>query len=33
VIFNSDRTGIPQVYAAEIPEDFLAKLQAGDGSQ
>ncbi len=27
VIFNSDRTGIPQVYAARIPEDFLAKLE------
>lgn len=32
VIFNSDRTGIPQVYAADIPEDFLAKLQSNDGA-
>ena len=28
VIFNSDRTGIPQVYSAEIPPDFLAKLES-----
>lgn len=27
VIFNSDRTGIPQVYAATIPEEILAKLE------
>ena len=27
VIFNSDRTGIPQVYAARIPEGFLEQLQ------
>ena len=26
VIFNSDRTGIPQVYAATVPEDFLKSL-------
>jgi oligogalacturonide lyase len=32
VIFNSDRTGIPQVYAADIPDDFLAKLQSNDGA-
>jgi hypothetical protein len=28
VIFNSDRTGICQVYAAEIPQGFLDKLAA-----
>lgn len=28
VIFNSDRTGIPQVYAARIPEQLLAELEA-----
>jgi hypothetical protein len=33
IYFNSDRTGIPQVYAAEIPEGFLAKLQSNDGGQ
>ena len=27
VIFNSDRTGIPQVYAARIPKELLAKLE------
>jgi Tol biopolymer transport system component len=27
VIFNSDRTGIPQVYAARIPEGLLARLE------
>jgi len=26
VIFNSDRTGIPQVYAAEVPEGLLGEL-------
>jgi len=31
VIFNSDRTGIPQMYAAEIPEAFLAKLGSSTG--
>jgi len=29
VIFNSDRTGICQVYAARIPKDLLEKLEAG----
>ncbi len=28
VIFNSDRTGIPQVYAARIPTELLARLEA-----
>jgi hypothetical protein len=27
VIFNSDRTGIPQVYAAIVPPEFLAELE------
>ncbi|NNE93237.1 MAG: hypothetical protein HKN23_16460, partial [Verrucomicrobiales bacterium] len=27
VIYNSDRTGIAQVYAASIPEDLLAELE------
>lgn len=27
VIFNSDRTGVPQVYTARIPEELLAKLE------
>ena len=31
VIFNSDRTGITQVYAAVVPQDFLAKLESSDG--
>lgn len=31
VIYNSDRTGVPQVYAAEIPGDLLAKLESGAG--
>ena len=26
VIFNSDRTGTPQVYVAELPPDFLTGL-------
>lgn len=26
VIFNSDRTGVPQIYLAEIPDGFLASL-------
>lgn len=30
VIFNSDRTGICQVYAADIPQSFLDALAAGD---
>jgi Tol biopolymer transport system component len=29
VIFNSDRTGICQVYAADIPQSFLDALAAG----
>ena len=28
VVFNSDRTGIPQVYTARIPEDLLQDLEA-----
>lgn len=28
VIFNSDRSGIPQVYAARIPKEVLEKLEA-----
>lgn len=28
VIYNSDRTGIPQVYAARIPAEVLKKLEA-----
>ena len=27
VVFNSDRTGIPQVYTARIPQELLAKLE------
>ena len=30
MIFNSDRTGICQVYSARIPKEFLAKLEAKD---
>jgi hypothetical protein len=26
VVFNSDRTGVPQVYVAELPPDFLVGL-------
>jgi Tol biopolymer transport system component len=26
VVFNSDRTGVPQVYIAEAPADFLKSL-------
>ena len=29
VVFNSDRTGIAQVYTASIPPDLLAELEAG----
>lgn len=28
VVYNSDRTGIAQVYTARIPEEFLEKLEA-----
>jgi hypothetical protein len=28
IVFNSDRTGIPHVYAAKIPESFLEELEA-----
>ena len=27
VVFNSDRTGVPQVYIASIPKGFLEELQ------
>jgi len=28
VIFNSDRTGVPQLYAASVPDDFLDSLES-----
>ena len=28
VVFNSDRTGVQQVYVAEIPEEMIAELEA-----
>ncbi|HPU84079.1 MAG TPA: hypothetical protein PLE60_01915 [Candidatus Latescibacteria bacterium] len=28
VLFNSDRTGVPHVYAAHVPEELRAKLAA-----
>jgi hypothetical protein len=27
ILFNSDRTGLPQIYAAEVPEGFLEDLE------
>lgn len=27
MIFNSDRTGLPQVYAARVPESLLEELE------
>ena len=29
VVFNSDRTGVPQVYLASVPEEFLGALEGG----
>ncbi len=30
VVFNSIATGVPQVYRASVPEDFLKKIQKGN---
>jgi len=29
VIFNSNATGVAQVYSARVPEEFLSALEAG----
>ncbi len=33
IIFNSDRTGIPQTYVASLPENLLNGLDSGEAPQ